>query len=101
MQARTFRNMQPCKFCTKMRMNTKQASYAGVDLANIDIGGKGRFGSIAVMHSEQEALSVAGRPDINQLISRFVEEHIMTPGLAEDTRYRPRTRFTEQDLRRC
>ena len=100
-QPRTHRNMRPCKYCTKMRMNTQQASFAGVDSANIDIGGEGRFSGHSVMHMEQEALSCAGRPDINHLMSRFIGERIMTPDLAEDIRSASRSRFAETELNRC
>jgi len=73
---RQFKPVQVAKYNTMMRMDVQEASYSGVASCNITTSG--RFTRPSTMLGCHEMLSIAGRKDINHLVSQNVHEGVMT-----------------------
>ena len=93
---RGFVPMQANKFCSSMCMINQEASYAGVNSCNITT--EGGFTRTSIMLLESESLSIAGRGDINQLVSNYVSEGKMTEDLAENLREHSKRRYPDGSL---
>ena len=81
---RLCKSVQARVFNTKKTMHTQKASYAGMDSANVT--DSYHFRTMSSMLSGHETLSMAGRPDINHLASKNLEEGNMMAGLATSIR---------------
>ena len=96
MQPRLSRISKSGKFNSVFGMNIQQASYVGVDSMNVTTEGRFKKHNIIIM--EHEALSVAGRDDINSLLSRKVEEGEILPELARSIREISKVMYPEGSL---
>jgi len=90
-QQRTCQPMKAAKYNTIFTMSEQHADFNGVD--SVTIRDEGSFKSQSSMLEYHETLSIANRPDINELVSRNVQEKIMTSGLATNLRSGARKKF--------
>ena len=90
-QQRTCQPIKAAKYNTIFMMSEQHASFNGVD--SLTIRDEGSFTCQSSMLEYHETLSIANRPDINELVSRNVEENIMTSGLASSLRLGARKKF--------
>ena len=90
-QQRTCQSIKAAKYNTVFTMSEQHSDFNGVD--SLTIRDEGSFTCQSSMLEYHETLSIANRPDINELVSRNVEEKIMSSELASSLRIGARKKF--------
>ena len=96
MQPRNIGLPQSKTYNSSFRMNNQISSFGGVSSAQLSTDHTFRRDSI--IHRRDEALSVARRKDINNLLSVMVESNEIMPEFADDIRNRARRDYAEGSL---
>ena len=84
------------QYCTQFGMCRQVGNYTGISTFGISTDSS--WSKPSILRSQQEALTIAGRSDINALLTRKVEKNQANPMLAESLRELSRELYPEGSL---
>ena len=93
LRTRTIRPLRKSTYSDSFEMHEQRGSFNGIDTCNITTYHD--FGSRSKLLSEAESRSLMHRPDINALLSQFVEQNHISKVTAENKR-----KLAEEETRR-